>query len=131
MTETILQPVKGYPVTAGGLQLYLRSWKTVGACVLREQCTADGTAGVTASFPKGTRLSLEGKLAPCEDTSAVTAALAQRLYDGTEEDVLVEGLCFSAARLCAYTVGAGQGAAEVTLQFYTASPPAAVGSEDA
>lgn len=124
MTEVILQPPKGFPVTVGGIALYLSSYKIVGVCVLREQCTADNLAGVTASYPKGTRLTMQGRLAPSEDPSAVTAALAQRLADGTLEDVRVKGLVLAQARLCGYTVTEGQNVPEVTLLFYTAQTPA-------
>lgn len=123
MTKMILQPVKCYPVAVGGVRLYLSAWKTSGVRVLKEEYTSGGAAGVTASYPKGTRLTLEGKLAPMQDTAAVTAELAGRLAAGTQEEITVHGLCFSGARLCAYTVTEGQGAAEVMLQFHTASCP--------
>ncbi len=123
MTEVILQPPKGFPVTVGGITLYLSSYKIVGVCVLKEQCTADNLAGVTASYPKGTRLTMQGKLAPSENSSAVTAVLAQRLADGSLEDVNVQGLVFTQARLCGYTITEGQSAPEVILQFYTAKTP--------
>lgn len=126
MTELMLHPVKGYPVTAGGTVLYLSAWKTAGTCVIRERCTAAGSAGVTASFPKGTRLTMEGKLAPTENAALVTAALAKRLHDGTQEDVTVEGIVFPQARLCGYTVSAGQQETELILVFYTAQPPVEV-----
>ncbi len=123
MTEVLTQPVKGYPVTVGGITLYLSGYKTVGACLIREQGTADGITEIAALYPKGTRLTMEGTLPPQEDAAAVTAALAQRLQDGTQEMVTVQGLVYAAARLCGYTVAEGQEAARVTLQFYTAQMP--------
>lgn len=132
MTEMILQPLKCCPVEIGGVKLYLSGWKTAGVRVLKEQCTAGNAAAVTASYPKGTRLTMEGKLAPAQDAAMVTAALAKRLNDDTQEDVTVQGLVFPAARLCAYTVTEGRGVSEVTLQFYTEQIPAMAeeGQED-
>lgn len=124
MTEVFLQPPKGYPVTVGGITLYLAAYKTVGACLIREQGTADGVTEIAALYPKGTRLTLEGTLPPQADAAAVTAALAKRMQDGTQEDVTVQGLVYAAARLCGYTVSEGQENAKVTLQFYTVQAPA-------
>ena len=123
MTEVILQPLKSFPVRVCGVTLYLSAYKTVGACVLKEQCTADNLAAVTASFPKGTRLTMEGKLAPKQDAAAVTAALAKQLNDAVQEDVAVRGLVFPQARLCGYTVSENQTDTAVTLMFYTADAP--------
>ncbi len=131
MTAVMLHPVVSHPVRVGDVTLYLSGWKCVGAAVIREQCTADGTAGVTASYPKGTRLSMEGKLPPAADAAAVTAALAKRLHDGTMENITVGGLCFADARLCGYTVQAGQGTADVTLLFYAPDAPEKEAAEDA
>lgn len=131
MTAVMLHPVLSHPVTVGDVTLYLSGWKCTGAAVIREQCTADGTAGVTAGYPKGTRLSMEGKLPPAADAAAVTAALAKRLHDGTMETITVGGLCFADARLCGYTVQAGRGAADVTLLFYAADAPEREAAGDA
>ncbi len=124
MTELKLRSLRRFPVTIGGITICLSSCRTVGVCVLREQCMADNTAAVTAAYPKGTRVTLEGWLAPAQDTAAVTAALAQRLFDGTQEDVSVCGLLFQGARLCSYAVHENQEHTAVTLTFYTASSPA-------
>lgn len=131
MTAVMLHPVVSHPVTVGDVTLYLSGWKCTGAAVIREQCTADGTAGVTAGYPKGTRLSMEGKLPPAADAAAVTAALAKRLHDGTRENITVGGLCFADARLCGYTVQAGRGAADVTLLFYAPDAPEREAAENA
>ncbi len=131
MTEVILQPLKSFPVTVCGVTLYLSAYKTAGTCVLKEQCTADNLAAVTASFPKGTRLTMEGKLAPAQDAAAVTAALAKQLNDGTQEDVTVRGLVFSQARLCGYTVSENRTDTAVTLVFYTAASPTLAQEDDA
>lgn len=131
MTAVMLHPVVSHPVTVGDVTLYLSGWKCTGAAVIREQCTADGTAGVTAGYPKGTRLSMEGKLPSAADAAAVTAALAKRLHDGTTENITVGGLCFADARLCGYTVQAGRGAADVTLLFYAPDAPEREAAENA
>lgn len=129
MTELKLRPIRRFPVTIGGITLYLSSCRTVGASVLREQCTADNTAAVTASYPKGTRVTLEGWLAPMQDAAAVIAALAARLSDASEEDVTVCGLCFQSARLCGYSVNENQEHTAVTLTFYTLLAPVTVEGE--
>lgn len=123
MTELKLRPIRRFPVTIGGITLYLSSCRTVGVSVLREQCTADNLAAVTASYPKGTRVTLEGWLAPAQDAQAVIAALAARLFDASEEDVTVRGLCFQNARLCGYTVNENQEHTAVTLTLYTPLAP--------
>lgn len=123
MTELKLRPIRRFPVTIGGITLYLSSCRTVGVSVIREQCTADNTAAVTASYPKGTRVTLEGWLAPAQDAQAVIAALAARLFDASEEDVTVRGLCFQKARLCGYTVNENQEHTAVTLTLYTPLAP--------
>ena len=123
MTELKLRPIRRFPVTVGGITLYLSSCRTVGTSVLREQCTADNTAAVTASCPKGTRVTLEGWLAPAQDAQTVIAALAARLFDVSEEDMTVCGLCFQNARLCAYTVNENQEHTAVTLTFYSPLAP--------
>ncbi|MBE6849617.1 MAG: hypothetical protein E7502_06935 [Ruminococcus sp.] len=121
MTTLHLQPVRSYPVQIGNVTLYLSGWKLQGVRVLREDCTANGTAGVTASYPKGARLTLTGKLA--QDAAPVTATLAEYLASGTQLDITVQGLCVPAARLCQYAVTQGQDAADVTLQLHTTAQP--------
>ncbi len=123
MTEVILQPMQCCPVEIGGVRLYLSKWKMTGVRVLREQCHSGNAAAVTASYPKGTRLTMEGKLAPRQGAASVTAALAKRLSEGTKEDVQVQGLTFPAAVLCAYTLTQDGSAVEVMLQFYTEQVP--------
>lgn len=123
MTELQLRSLRRFPVTIGGITLCMSSCRTVGVSVIREQCTADNLAAVTASYPKGTRVTLEGWLAPAQDVQAVIAALAARLFDAVEEDVTVRGLCFQNARLCAYTVNENQEHTAVTLTFYSPLAP--------
>lgn len=123
MTETILQPMQCCPVEIGGVKLYLSGWKTTGVRMLKEQCTFGNAAAVTASYSKGTRLTMEGRISPKQDAALVTAALAKRLYDGTQEDVQVQGLVFPASQLCAYTLTQKDNTAELTLQFCTSEVP--------
>ncbi len=123
MMEVILQAVRSYPVEIGGVVLHLSAWKAVGMQVLSEQGTAAGETILTASHPRGTRLTLEGKLAPAQDAGVVTAVLAAQLQSGVQEDVQLRGLVFPAARLCGYTISEAQGAAELTLQLYTLQCP--------
>lgn len=131
MTELTLRTMRRFPVTVGGITLLLSSCKTVGAMVLREQCTADHTAAVTASYPKGTRITLEGWLAPAQDVSAVIAALAARLSEESTEDVTVRGLCYRSARLCGYTLHETQEHTAVTLVLYTPLAPVCAEVEEA
>lgn len=129
MSQVFLRAKKCYPVQFGEISLCMASCKVVGACVLTERATASNHAAVTASWPKGTRLTLQGKLAPEQSVSGVIAVLAQYLQDGTGQDVTVDGLVFADARLTAYTVSDGQETAEVMLQLYTAAVPVLAGSD--
>ncbi len=112
-----------YPVQFGEVSLVLYAYEVQGRTELTERVTADSLPAVTASFPKGTRLTLRGSLPAAADAAAVTAVLAQYLQAGTAQDILLGTLRFASARLCGYTVSGENGTVKAQLQFYCPSVP--------
>ncbi len=112
-----------YTVQFGTVTLCLQAYEVKGQTVLTERVTADNLPAVTASYPKGTRLTLRGGLSASEDTAAVTAVLAQYLQEGTVQDIFIGALQFPAARLVGYAVSETDGDTQAQLQFYCAAIP--------
>jgi hypothetical protein len=123
MSSISLHSLQSYPVTVNGLTLLLSGWQAVGSCVLREEGTAEGNAALTSAYPKGTRLTLRGKLTPVTTGVRAAAAFAEMLQNGTVQDVTVQTLCFPAARLCGYTVREEQELPEAVLVFFVSDTP--------
>lgn len=120
-----------YTVQFGTVTLCLQAYEVKGQTVLTERVTADNLPAVTASYPKGTRLTLRGGISALEDAAAVTAVLAQYLQEGTVQDITVGTLQFPAARLVGYAVSEADGDAQVQLQFYCAAVPVQEAGEGA
>ncbi len=131
MSGVVIYARKGYPAAFGTVQLTLQAYEVKGSCVLTERGTADGLPALTASYSRGTRLTLRGSLSPVQSAAEVTAALAKELRDGTARNMTVEGLVFFGARLCAYQVSDEGERARAELQFYTASVPVMEAGEGA
>ena len=118
-----LRSTQDFAVTFGTLTLHLSEYQITGGCLLREQGTADGDAAVSAFYPKGTRITLKGKLAPpYTETAAVSAALDAAVRSGITRTVYLNTLRCQGMRLIGYTVGLRDITAEVTLVFLTQTP---------
>ena len=118
-----LEQMQEYPVTIGELTLHLNGYRITGGCLVREQGTSDGTAAVTVLAPKGTRITLQGKLAPPEGCYAgAAAALDSLLREGGTMALSLGTLRCAGARLIGYTLDNTQLPPEVTLVFYTQTP---------
>ena len=61
-----LKGLQDFAVTVGTVTLHLDEYCITGGALLRESGNAEGSAAVTALYPKGTRLKLKGKLAAVE-----------------------------------------------------------------
>ncbi|MDE5563893.1 MAG: hypothetical protein K2I93_01955 [Oscillospiraceae bacterium] len=115
-----VETLQSYDVLVGAVLLHLSDYKLVGGCMVQEQGTANGTATVTACFPKGTRLTLKGRLAPSTDMAAAAAALDMVLRSGVTRTLRVGKLVYNDARLIGFSFGGGTQAPEVMLLFHTA-----------
>lgn len=119
----LVREMPDFIVTLGEITLHLSDYQITGGCLLREQGTSDSTAAVTAVFPKGTRITLSGRLVPSQEilTQAGTA-LDAALRDGTALSVTLGTLVCTDMRLIGYTLRPGETAAEVKLVCCTQSP---------
>lgn len=116
-----VREMQSYPVQIGELTVYLSEYQIVGGCGISEQGTADGSGTVTAAFPKGTRLTLRGKLAPSSDMAAIIAAVDAAMRGGTTLPLHIKEIRCDAVRLIGFTLKEGQEFPELTLLCYTQS----------
>ncbi len=123
MNQVITRKKPHYPVSFGAVELYLQSYEIKGACVLTERMTADNQPALTASFPKGTRLTMRGILSPLQDAGEVIVQLAAYLQGAVLQDVAFGSLTIKGVRLCNYQVTEEDGAARVMVQFYSEQAP--------
>ena len=117
-----LEGVQDIAVTVGELTLHLSEYRITGGCLVREQGNAEGTASVAVLYPKGTRITLKGKVAPpLENYAAVGAALDAVLRGGDQMTLRMGFLTARKAMLIGYTMEQGAFPLELTLVFFTAS----------
>lgn len=110
---------KSIPLTFGELTIYLGDYAVTGVRQLVEAGTTEGSPAVTASWQKGTRITLTGTLPPDMAESRAAAALSQALRDGTAHNMAVDGIKIPAAVLCQYALKTGRTGTAVTLVLYT------------
>ena len=60
----VLQSLRSFPVTIGELTLYLSEYQISETATLKESGTAGGSLVLSGCWPKGSRISLKGKLSP-------------------------------------------------------------------
>lgn len=113
------EALQSYDVLVDGVLLHLSEYKLVGGCLVQEQGTAAGKGTVAACFPKGTRLTLRGRLAPSTDMAAAAAALDMVMRSGVTRILHVGNLVYDEARLIGYSFGGGIQAPEAVLLFHT------------
>lgn len=115
-----IRDVQDYTLTVGGVELHMSEYKIAGSCVLSEQGTASGEAAVSACFPKGTVITLKGRLI---GQLAETAVQLDKVLHSGEELVLHLGeIICRHARLIRYTFGEGRELPELMLVFYANDP---------
>ncbi len=114
-----VEMLHSYDVLVGTVLLHLSDYKLVGGCLVQEQGTADGMGVVTACFPKGTRLTLKGRLAPSTDMAEAAAALDMAMRSGAVSTLKVGKLVYDSARLIGYSFSGGVQAPEAVLLFHT------------
>ena len=112
-------PMRDIPVTVGTLVLHLSSYRLAGSSILHEDGTADGTSAVTAAYPRGTRLTLRGLLAPAAAPAATAVALDTLLRAQTAADLTIGSLCLHGARVLAYTLEEEGDAPSLSIVFLT------------
>lgn len=108
------------PVDFGEITLYPTTYKVTGVRLLEEEGTAGGQPKLMGTWCKGTRLTLEGTLAPDISPAKVISVLAAALRNAERRDVVVEGLVFPDAVLCQYSIQTKQNGTEIILVLYTA-----------
>ncbi len=123
MNQVVARKKQRFPVSFGTVELYLQSYEIKGACALTERVTADNLPALTASYPKGTRLTMRGTLSPLQDAGEVIVLLAEYLQDAVQQDVNFGTLTFKGARLCNYQAKEEDGAVRVMVQFYCEQVP--------
>ena len=112
----IVRKMQKYDVIIGDTVLHMSAYQLTGSCMLREQGTAGGSAAVTASWPKGTRIVLKGTLI---GTDYVRTALDALLRAGTTQTVQIGHVVYSNARLIGYRISEGTELPEIMVIFYT------------
>lgn len=117
-----VRELQDHRVLIGDVMLHFSEYKINGSCLLHEQGTATGDAAVTACFPKGTRITLKGRLAPSTDTAAAVAAVDMVLRSGVKRYLYLGKLICPDARLISYVINEGADFPELTLLFYSSSP---------
>lgn len=128
----MLRGMQDLTAVFGDVTLHLYDYQITGGCLLREQGTSEGTAAVASVYPKGTRLTLTGKLVPDAGTVAsAAAALDAALRGGTTRTITLGDLVCAAMRLIGYTLSLGEAAVEVKLVFRTDTPLTEAAPEEA
>lgn len=118
-----LKGLQDFAVTVGTVTLHLDEYCITGGALLRESGNAEGSAAVTALYPKGTRLKLKGKLAPpLSNFAAAGEALDAMLRGGTQVNVRLGFLLARGVRLIGFTLEQKETAADVMLLLYTDTP---------
>jgi len=117
----VLQSLRSFPVTIGELTLYLSEYQISETATLKESGTAGGGLVLSGCWPKGSRISLKGKLSPSLSPQTVIYTLSQALL--TEQILLIQNLKFQNAMLCDYTVTENQDTPEIALLFFSAQKP--------
>lgn len=118
-----LEQMPDLEVTFGTLTLHLSEYRIVGGCLVHEQGTSAGAAAVSAVYPKGTRITLKGRIAVPEPNFAEAgAALDAAVRSGIGRTVTLGTLVCADMRLIGYTLAPMGTAAEVALVFYTQTP---------
>ncbi len=119
----LIREMQDLAVTFGEVTLHLYDYQITGGCLLHEQGTSEGTAAVTAIYPKGTRITLTGKLVPEETAMAsAAAALDAALRGGTTRTITLGKLVCASMRLVGYTLSLGESAGTVKLILRTDVP---------
>lgn len=113
-----LRQMSDIPLLVNDILLHLTEYAITGGCLVREQGTAEGTAAVTACYPKGTRLTLKGRLTDT-DTAKAAAALDTILHSGSACTVSIGALVCSELRLVGYALSGGEELPALELVFYT------------
>ena len=117
-----LEGVQDIAVTVGEIVLHLSEYHITGGCLVREQGNAEGTASVAVLYPKGTRITLKGKVTPpLEHFASVGAALDGVLRGGDQVVLHMGFLTARNAMLIGYTMEQGAFPMELTLVFFTTS----------
>lgn len=126
--RVLLRDVQDYTVTLGELVLHMEEYRIAGSCALSEQGTAAGTAAVSACFPKGTRITLKGRIA--ERLAEAAVQLDRVLHSGEAVRLHLGEIVCQNARLIGYTFGEGQEFPALTLVFYADDPFGREGAEE-
>ena len=115
-----LRQMQDIPLLVNDILLRLTDYAITGGCLVREAGTAEGTAVVTACYPKGTRLTLKGRLTDMNtDTAKTAAALDDILHSGSACKVTIGALQCSELRLVGYALSGGEDFPVLKLVFYT------------
>ncbi|MBR1527942.1 MAG: hypothetical protein IJ642_01420 [Oscillospiraceae bacterium] len=123
----LIQKRKYFPVTFDTLTIFLSDYQISGSSTLKESCTADGSAVLTAYWKQGSRLKLKGKLSPDLSPEQVLLHLLQNML--TPQTFTLGSLSFSNARLCGYTLAEQQDTPELSLLFYCPEAPSLIQEE--
>lgn len=118
----LLRDMMDVCVTIGSLTLHLSEYKLVGGCAVHEQGTADGKGTMTAHFPKGTKLTLKGRLAPSVDPASAAVAVDRAVHEKTPVSFSIRNLICSDAFVIGFTLTEGTELPEITLLFYLLHP---------
>ncbi len=103
----------------GSLVLHFSQYKLTGSCIVREQGTASGSSAVAAVYPKGSRMTLRGRLAPGVSVSMTGQTLCGMMRAGATVPAVIDNMVLPSARLIAFSIEDTQPAPEITVVLFT------------
>lgn len=117
----ILQELKCFPISLGGLTICLSGYQLSGSSTLKEAGAADGSVVLSGYWEQGIRLKLKGRLSPDHSPENVILALTQNML--IAQTCTIGKLSFQNAMLCGYTLSDQQDTPEIQLLFYCPENP--------